>query len=423
MKAPLIRVYLDKEGTDEVSGWVTSFDFEDSTEKDNKLVLRIHQDRVNDMLDKPAIRDRGMVYFKWGYMEGPTSELQQGKISDVNVTYGNTIDLELVILDRGNAMKKGASKQVWKGLTTRQIATQLAERNGLTLEMPFEGKKWDDVPQAGKSDMKLLQYLVGREKGGKYITYVRNSTLYVVERGTAKPSSVTLTYKKDPELVSLRVRWVEKSAKGAVNAAEVSGNDTPAQTADARAGQTDTTLDKYRVLINAAGEAVATTAGGFARSMTDPYGEVNKSDPKQRTRPVGTKTAQPTKDVEEAKAMAHKRNNRAAIRVLQVTLEMWGNPLILPDQVITLAGVHTSHEGNWYVHSVRHSIRAGERYMSTLELGRNAARRNDGNNSTEATKKNNTVGPNEVSTNVSNLVIDAMGNLLSRQDTNSSSAP
>lgn len=417
MKSPIVRVYMDKEGTRDISSWVASFQYEDATDKDNQLTLRIHQDRADAVLDDPTVVAKGMVYFQWGYMEGPISPTHVGRITDVNVDYTETITVTLQILDLGHAMKKGLSTEVWQGVTTRQIAARIAERHGLTLDMEFEGRMWSSLAQGNRSDMQLLQYIVSREKGGKYIHYVRGGVLSIVERGTGKQSRRTYTYRKDNEVISIRVKWEEKTADPATNSSQVAGNTTPGQEADPKKGQTDVSTGENVVTVGEGGvegfrspfiDATFPTLGDVREAVSELMGQ----DPKNKK--VGKKSVAPTGSVDEAKSLAHGKQNKAKIRVVKATMEVHGEPELAPDQVITLAGLHRSHEGNWYIHSVRHNIQGRGRYTTTLELGRNAGPRPKGTewntgDAVKADKANVAPGPFDKFGGVPRRVVDENG--------------
>lgn len=421
MKSPILRVYLGKDTGKDISSWVEDLDYEDTIEKDAKLTLKIFQDRVDDVLDDPVIKAKGDVYFQFGFMEGPMSEIHIAKIQNVDTTYSNAISVELVAFSKGNVMKKSTATTVWAGMTTKQIAAKIAMTYGLDLSMPFDGKKWDSLPQGNKSDMGLLKYIVNREKGGKYIVFVRNNTLYVAERGLGKTSALTLTYKgvADDEWLSCEMKWKESSPdSAAVGSADIAGNDVAGATATPDS-QTDTSTAQGRITIDVAdGSIFGRTSGDSSTPFgaVDNFGEIISAPAASTFKQVGKKVVTAVADTGEGSDMAHGLQNKAVLRVLTMTLTIEGQPLLKPDNIVTIAGVNRAHEGNWYVHSIHHKVGNG-RYDSTIEGQRNASKVGG----VGADKVNKTVGPNEKK-DIVKIIIDAIdGDVLGKSSDDHSS--
>lgn len=405
MRSPFLRVYLGKDGGKDISEWIHSLRYEDGTGKDNQVTLNVHQAHVNEVLDEQVITQKGEIFFRFGYLEGTVSEVHRAKIMDVNVDYAATIVVEIVALDKGNLMKKGASAEVWTNVTTKQIAQKIAGRYGLELSMSFSGRKWESIPQGNRDDMEFLKYVVRREEGGKYGVFVRNNTLYVGERGTSKASSLTIVYRDNEDLISFKIRHKEKESNGAPNSVTVASNDLAGEEASPRSGQSDTTLGEARVIISEGAEVLGIQKDGVVSQFTgafDSSGEVTKIDPKAVVKTVGRKVLGAVETPKEAKNLAHHMQNRAALKVMTATLEIHGNPLIVPDTVITMAGLHKIHEGNWYVVTVTHTVDAHQ-YLTTCELSRNATRKGE----VKGEKKNKTTGPDRKQDSNRRIVIDA----------------
>ena len=405
MKSPFVKAYLGKDGGKDISSWIRSLRYEDGVGKDNKVTMSIHQANVNDVLDDQVVLKKGEVFFRFGYLEGPMSELHRAKIMDVNVDYGPTITVEIIALDKGNAMKKGGSSEVWVNMTTKAIAKKIAARYGMELEMGFEGKKWGSLPQANRTDLEFLQYVVRREEGGKYGVFVRNNTLYVAERGLGKESSMTIVYSASNELMSFKVRYKEKESSGAVNSTTVSSNNLAGEEVSPRAQQSDVGLGDARVLISEAGEVLGVQKDDVVREFRgafDSDGEVTKVDPRSVVKTTGRKIIAGVGDAVEARNLGHSVQNSSALKVMTATLEMDGNPLLVPDTVITMAGLHRVHDGNWYVETVSHTVDS-QRYLTSTELNRNATKSGE----VKAEKRNKTVGPDKKEEVVRKMVIDA----------------
>ncbi len=404
MRSPFLRVYLGKQDGKEISSWVRSLKFEDSIGKDNKVTISVFQRHVMDLLDDKVIKEKGEVWFQFGFVEGAASEMHRAKIADVNVTYGATIDLEISAVDKGNIMKKSTSTKVWSGKTTKQIVTEIAHRYGMEVEMNFNGQVWKSLPQGNKNDLEFLQFLAKREEGGKYSVFVRGNTLYFVERGLSKTSTWTIIYKQDSELISFKPRWKEQAASGAPNSVTVAGNNVAGEEVNPKKDQSDTSLGEKRVIIDTSANVLGIVQDGVATAYTghDANGEVTSVSPASAIKTTGKKIVTAVENAGEAKALGHHEQNKAALKVLTATLELNGNALIKPDQIITIGGVHPSHEGNWYVESITHSL-DGNKYTCSLELNRNASK----TGKTEAKKKNKTEGPEQPKNVTKKVIIDA----------------
>lgn len=408
MRSPYVKVYLGRDGGKDISSWIEQLKFEDSVSKDNKVTFTIFQHGVNDLLDDQVIRDKGEVFFQFGYVEGAASELHRAKITDVNVTYGTTVRLEIEALDKGNVMKKSTATTVWKNVTTKQIAQKIADRYGMDLEMNFTGQTWKSLPQGGKDDLSFLQFLAKREEGGKYSVFIRGNTLYFAERGLKKDSAWTVIYGQDQDLISFKPRWKEKSASGGVNSVTVKSNDVAGEEVSPKKKQTDASLGEKRVIIDTDANVLGITQDQVSTAFTgakDAFGEVTKVDPKSAVKTTGKAIVTAVENQTEAKNLGHHEQNKAALKVLTATLDIKGNPSIKPDQVITVGGVHKSHAGNWYVESITHTVDGGGggKFMSSVELNRNASKQGK----TEAEKKNTTKGPEQQKKVVKKVIINA----------------
>lgn len=437
VKSPTLKVYLGHDGGKDISTWISRLDYEDTSTKDSKLTLSIYQERYNDLLDDAVIQKKGDIYFQFGFLEGPMSEMHRAKITDVNVEYGAVITITLVSMDRGNVMKKSSSNKVWKKKTTKEIATEIAGRYGLELDMPFNGKTWDSLPQGHKSDMDFLRNIVTREKDGKYRMFIRNNVLYVAERGTGKASVQTFTYKADQSMLSFKVSWKEASKDSAKTKKVKVGPDGKPATPDK---QTDTSTDDRRVSISS--EGVASALDQFGESLSNSTnllgigsGSASTNTPPTTSTPgildafkstvsplvdsiLGKNVPTATKDTGEASDLGHSLQNKATHKVITGDLTIEGNPLLKPDQVITISGVHVSHAGNWYIQGLKHSVSKQE-YITNVDLSRNAAKVGG----VKADKANKTVGPDQKENTVKNYIIGGSSGTVLSVDSENHSSP
>ncbi len=94
-------------------------------------------------------------------------------------------------------------------------------------------------------------------------------------------------------------------------------------------------------------------------------------------KPTETTNSMPSANtsLDHLKNKANKKKKGDSEKVLVATLTIEGDPTLLADEIITMAGVAKMHAGNWYIEKIKHNI-SSSGYITTLELSKNAINKN-----------------------------------------------
>jgi len=365
IKSPYYKVYI---GDRDITRYVESITYEDATEEDNIITLKIDQDYALQLADDPDFVTGKIVAFQFGFMGGAVSQLHKSKVTDIKHTYRERVMMTMKCLDLGTTVKKTTSQKIWENKTSSQIAEAIASKYGFDKEIKTTSKVWENLPQGNKSDLEFLKYIAAREGQGNLVVFIRNNTLYFVERGLKEDSKVTFTYGYgDGEMVSFEPTQKE-STKKAVS------NQTAITKVDEKTGKVTTT-----VVDNTTEEDTGSTElYKFDADNGDNLGEISEDNTT-----VGKQNSEPVENEEEAKSLANSTKKNAALEGMTAKLKLDGQPLLVPNSVITIKNVAKRHLGNWLITKVTHSIQSGA-YITTCDLKRNASKSKTKNKSKDA---------------------------------------
>lgn len=365
IKSPYYKVYI---GDRDITRYVESITYEDATEEDNIITLKIDQDYALQLADDPDFVTGKIVAFQFGFMGGAVSQLHKSKVTDIKHTYRERVMMTMKCLDLGTTVKKTTSQKIWENKTSSQIAEAIASKYGFDKEIKTTSKVWENLPQGNKSDLEFLKYIAAREGQGNLVVFIRNNTLYFVERGLKEDSKVTFTYGYgDGEMVSFEPAQKESSKKAV-------SNQTAITKVDEKTGKVTTT-----VVDNTTEEDTGSTElYKFDADNGDNLGEISEDNTT-----VGKQNSEPVENEEEAKSLANSTKKNAALEGMTAKLKLDGQPLLVPNSVITIKNVAKRHLGNWLITKVTHSIQNGA-YITTCDLKRNASKSKTKNKSKDA---------------------------------------
>lgn len=338
---PFYAVFIEGNEKREISEYVQSLSYTHSVKKDSTVTIKIYADKVN-AFEENDIKRGQYLQIQYGYKKASVSNFYSLRISDIQYRYGGTIEITITATDKGNVMKKGTSKKIWKNVTTGKIITDIAKKYGLQYTNDYDGKNWDNLPQAGENDFEFLQKLAAREKDGNFIIYVSGNTLHFVKRGLDKDSSFLFQY-GNPE--SGIISFVPKETETTLGSQDIKISATVESTIVTPGDSNEVSLGKFKFTYNANGEDVAT---GLGKSL-----------------------GLPDKDTEVAENRLKSVKNEGKLKGLKATLTVTGKPTLLPNQIITISGVRLRHVGNYLITEVKHTIDKNGGYKSVLELSKN----------------------------------------------------
>lgn len=189
---------LSKDITDEIQ----SFAFEEVDDAKDVLELTIC-DRNLQFVDDPLFQEGNEIHFRFGYA-GNLSDLHIAIIEDIEYDFpdGGMPTVTLKAYDKSTIMAKSGEQKVWQaaapGLRYSDVATQIAQKHGLTPIVTETHGKHLRIPQDGVTDAKFLKTLAGKArtadgKGG-FVYFVQGNELHFHPKGMDDAPGVVLEY-------------------------------------------------------------------------------------------------------------------------------------------------------------------------------------------------------------------------------------
>lgn len=411
-QAPYYKVYIGKDANNDISELVESFVYEDAVEEDSLLRITIKSDYALSLTDDPRIKTGAILVFQFGYLSGQISEQHRARITDLKHKYRDRVTMEIIALDIGTVARKVQEQKIWKNKTSSQIAREIAEKYGLISIVDETKKVWDNLPQGNKSDMQFLNYLAQREDGGNYVVYIRNNDLYFVERSTDESSVRTYIYGDgDGTVMYFEPTFKESSQKGDANASIVATFDPykgeyKAEVIDNTTESNTGTLGSYKKEYKT--ESISKGGGKYVLVNENALGDKGRKNAGFNIQSVApspkSHVTDPTPSKTEAYNLGNSKKKSATLKTLVAKLGVVGNPLLVPNTVITMKGVAKVHSGNWLVQKVTHTIK-GEGYVTVADLAKNGTnvgkkKAEDANKTVGAEKQEKTVKVSKVNVNV-----------------------
>lgn len=383
MRTPFFNIVLA--GVENISMYVDDFTFEDCMNEDSMLEIYAYpkEGRGESLLDEAVKLDTGnAVEFHFGFMAGDRSLVRKAVVKDIEARYNSSGVRVLVrALTKGVDLKRSTSSKIWKNKTSAEIVREIASKHGLTSEVEDTQHKWPSIPQGNMSDMDFIAYLAKRETDGNFVAYVKDNTLTLVKRKTDAESSVTFTW-GDPNgtVISFEPKQREStSSKGS--------SSTSVNTYE---------LDKQKISVNKADNA----SEKGETTLGDVKIRYNGVDGVKLSEFIDKKLVRPESGALSSN-IANSEKKKGQLGLLEASLRIEGNPLIVPNTVITINGVADRYIGNWLVTKARHTIN-GSGFITTLELVKNGRKRGGD----KAKKKNTTVGPEKAKDKVKLIKYD-----------------
>lgn len=408
MYAPFYRLYIDNDAKRDITEYVENFTYEDCIEEDSLLKINIRSSFAEELADDTDFVTGTIIAFQFGFMAGEISELHRARITDVKHKYRERVTMELQCLDLGTVVKRVTEQTIWKNKKSSDIAQEIASKYGLELEADPTTKVWDNIPQGNRDDFSFLRYLALREDGGNWICYIRNNTLYFVNRGTDKNSLLTFTWGDgDGTVVSFEPSIKESTQAGVSNKAVVATFDPykgeyKPQVVDNNTEKPTGTTGEYKRVYNESGQV------GFSGSKT-------KQSTTNKQAEVGKNITVPTKDKAEATNIGNSKKKKATLKSLEAKLVVNGAPNITPNNIITMNNVAKRYTGNWFVNKVTHTVTTSG-FLTTMDLNKNGTKsvtKNKGTSNKSVVKAkdpNTSKGGSSIKSEVKVRVYDGDGN-------------
>lgn len=380
MRSPIINIDLSGQN---ISGFISSFKYDDSVDKDNVLEIRIKEELVLTLLNNQDLVAGNKLVFNFGYLGGVLSETNEAIISDIDVNYDSSGPAATIkALDKGHFSKKKTDNKIWKNKTISDIASEIADKYGFEKEILETKTVYANLPQGNMTDFDFLTELALKENN--CIFFIRNNTLYLVERGLGNGSLITYTYGTD-EVVLFRPTTKLSKSSGISDKTSIAVFD-------------DENKSNSNVEVtNQNEEKVITTKGVFIDSDKGELKDVVEGN---------RQVVKGTDNVDEAKNITNSIKKKDALSTTSASLTVVGIPTLQPNTIITVDNVAERHLGNWLIQTITHSIQVGGGYTSVMKLTSRGSRTGD----IRASNQNKTIGGKNVSTSkeVKRVKIDSV---------------
>lgn len=391
-KSPYYDVYITSSNR-KLSELISTFTYEECIEEDDLVRFTMH-DLNKEFIDATDFVEGAIITYQFGYLSYKITNAATAVIKSIKIKYGQTIDIDVVALDRGNQMKQGTSNKIWKNQKASDIVSTIVSRYGLTLISNATKKTYLNLPQGNRTDFEFIRYLTTIEDGGTYIFFVRDQLAYFVQRDLKKDPTILYVY-GDPEgtskVISFDVHQNDDGKNKAKTQTTVAGIDPlTKEEIKAQAAGAEPPLGDYSV--NAIGDL--TDLPGVDASNT-----------------TGKDVPMPVKSVQDAKDVAAKAQKDAALDAITATLVTEGDTLIKAGDIIGMSGVAKKHQGNWYTKKVKHSINDSG-YMTTSDLQKNATKQPVTMNSDKLADGNDKTASKDPNGTKTLLIIKADGTIV-----------
>lgn len=381
--SPYYKILVQKNQKD-LTDFVVKFSYEDAVDVDN-LVTLMMKDGTSDYLDDLDLKKGDNIIFQFGYINGKSSPKYTARMVDIINTYEKSVATKLIASDVGILLKKNESKKVWENTTIFNIVKSIAVANGLFAIIDVTTTIHEFLPQGGKTDYEFLKYLTTIESNGSFRFFLRGNELHFTKRNLRKKSIKTFTY-NDANGDVLKFKPSDQET-----IKENSSRDTVVTSVDPFTGTViehivnnttsldDVKLGDYNVHFNENGIEIATSKSAAIENANDP----NRS---------GKQINIPVSNIIQGNNTANKIKKDSALKDVTATLKTIGDPDLLSDKIITMAGVAKKDAGNWYTNRVNHVISAGGGYITNGKLQKNAIKKSTTQDDTLQVGANNTVG-------------------------------
>jgi hypothetical protein len=189
--------------------------FEDTSSGSDLLTITF-QDPDFILIDSPMIVKATPVKFVGGWLFD-NKDLFSGYISAADVSYpaNGVPTLTITCMDKSFMMDRIDRKEKYKDMRYDQIATQVAQRNGLAIVTQNSGKVEETTTQSDKSD---IQFLTDLAEELEWLVWVKDSTLYFLPPDFGSSPTKTYWWRRPPfNLIEFSPRVIQADTKDGID--------------------------------------------------------------------------------------------------------------------------------------------------------------------------------------------------------------
>jgi phage protein D len=304
--------------------------------------------------DADLFKEGNAVTIKLGYADEALQEMISGEITHIQPTFPDS-GVPTVTIEGQSLLHRllgDSQTRTFQNKTDRQIAEQIGQEAGLTVEADDTGSPLDYVIQANKTDLDFL-----KERASKlhFEILVKDKTLIFRKAKEASKKVYTLFWAQSQKsFASGSTALPLKSFSPQINTKK------PANKVEYRSYDHKT---KQAFVVSACVQDQASKMGG-TRSGAEVAAAAFQKERKQVFVTV------PFASEAEGQQMAIASYNDSAMEFVTGKVETIGIPDLRSGCVVELQGVGSRFNGEYYLDEVTHSI-AGGGYQTSLSVKRN----------------------------------------------------
>jgi hypothetical protein len=200
--------------------------YEDTSSGSDLLIITF-QDPDFNIIDSPLVIKASPVKFVGGWLFD-NKELFDGYIAQAEVDFpkDGVPTLTVTCMDKSYVMDRIERYEVYKDMRYDQIATKIAQRNGLSIKTqpaPFDkkpsGKDRENVTQSQKTD---IQFLTDLANDIEWLCWVKGDTLYFLPPDYSAEPAKTYWWRRPPfNLLSFNPKLVHADTTDGISTGNI----------------------------------------------------------------------------------------------------------------------------------------------------------------------------------------------------------
>lgn len=397
IQSPFYRVIIQANNRD-ISSYITSLKFEDSIEESDILTLTMNGVPVS-LLDDNNFQKGMILKFSFGFIGGRSSRTRIARITNIDPNFGQGLNVTIKAMDLGVLMKKikGAT-EVFENKSIVDMVKFFADKYKLELviqdlDPAVLAKLSTKISMVCQTSTEtpdvVIKKILKLSSDGSVIIFSKDNKLIIKQRGLKNPSIKTYTWNDGNEIIMFKPKEDDTAKESASVLTETVTVDP--------ATNKSVTAEKKKI---EDGKTADYVLDGFEQY---PDNGVNASP--KKVEGVKESIKAPFENISEAESIAANEKAKAALKDVTATLSVRGNPDLITDTIITMAGVGKKYSGNWYINKATHDI-GSSGYITVMELGRNASAKATTEDQTPASDANNSQGPKDETQNKKEVTVD-----------------
>lgn len=383
-KSVFVKAWLKTDKGDlDISDTVEWFRRTSDHEKGELVEFRFKSDKSIDLGNHKNMVVGGVIYYQFGFIKDVQSSIHLCRVGAVECDFSDKrVQVIVKATDKGIEIKKSASQKVWHNITLSGLCQEIATKYGLDYIGDTTTHKYTSLPQAGRSDWELINYMISREPSGLYHLSVQGTQLILEKDQRSKKSARGFVY--GDNVISFRTQFKEITQKPNIASPASLGIDektgkitTPKAntTSELRDGKFSVTaMEKSNVKKKQVGTQILRDVDGNKIGERPIYAVDNGN------------TTNPT----DALGSFTNEKNKAKVLTGELLIEL--DPSRHSGEMITVTVPIDRYSGNWYIENAQHTIDKSGGFTQ-LTLNKNGTNKPSKNGTaTNDGKVNNTEG-------------------------------